>query len=222
MTRTNAVAPAAETQTTLLVAAKIRCDAARAEIDRIMVAMPDLPDVAATAAALEAVRRDFEDASAGSILGSVDESDLREATEALSIACAAHGAALTAAEKANVTRAGLERALEQARAEINAAAAELREAEVAWLRAELVEADKQYCHAADVLLAAWRRAKSSAIAIKSRGVRLNNYTELAGRPTIPPLAAWRDPKAHDLAMRMAGAAEQGDAEKALYLASIKG
>src|SRR5690606_21815257 len=89
-----------------LQAAQARFDAAQADLDRIVAARPAPVDVAVAAAALDAARLDFEDASAARALGTATETELRDAANALTSARQAHAAAVAAAEQAELVRAG--------------------------------------------------------------------------------------------------------------------
>lgn len=199
--------------------AQARFDAAKAEVERIIAARPAPVDVTSTAAALDAARRDFEDANAALALGTATDAEVHEAAAALAQAKEEHAAAIAAADLVEMTEAGFRRRLDKAKADLNAAAEARRAVEVEWLRAEVVDADQAYCEAADRLFAAWRRAKSAARAIKSRGDRPNNYTELCQAPVIPPLGAWRDAKTHGIAISEAATVDSFDADRAVQLAA---
>lgn len=203
-----------------LRAAKARFDAAQTEVDRVLAAKPARPDLSAVETALEEARVGFEDASAARALGTGTDDKVRSAAEALTAARAAHEAALAAAGQIESTTAGYERALAGVRAEVDASAAERKEAEVAWLRAELVAADQAYCAAAETMLAHWRSAKALERAIKSRAGRGNNFTALAQPPQVPALGAWRDPETHGREIFRAQAVDWTAAETALQVAAI--
>lgn len=203
-----------------LRAAKARFDAAQAEVDRVLAAKPARPDLSAVETALEDARRDFEDASAARALGTATDDEVRQAADALTKARKAHEAAAAQSEAFDMTLAGYERALAGVRAEVDASAAERKEAENAWLRAELVDADRRYCNAADEMFAQWRRAKSLHRALMTRGGRSTNYLEIAPPPTAPALAVWRSKKDHDDAIFRAQLVDLRAAEIALQAAAI--
>lgn len=216
---TKAATTALETLTARLRAAKARFYAAQAEVDRVLAAKPTPPDPSAVLAALEDARRDFEDASAARALGTATEDELRDAAAALEKARKGHEAAAVKAEQFAMLEAGFARALGQAQAEVDAAAEARREAEVEWLRGELVAADRAYSEAADRLYAAWRRARAITSASKARRGGANGYTEMAAPPTIAPLGAWRDVKTHQGEMYRAQVIDdRNGVETALQLA----
>lgn len=203
-----------------LRAAKARFDAAQAEVDRVLAAKPTPPDLSAVPAALEDAQRDFEDASAARVLGTATDDEVRQAADVLAKARKAHEAAAVRAEQFAMLEAGFARALAQAQAEVDAAAAERKDAENAWLRAELVDADERYCTAAEMMLAQWRRAKAIHRALVKRGGRSTNYLEIAPPPSVPALAVWRGKSDHDDAIFRAQLVDLHAAEIALQAASI--
>jgi hypothetical protein len=165
-------------------------------VDRVLAARPAPSDVSTTVAALDAARLDLAVASAARALGTATEAELRDAADALTKARQAHEAAVAAAEQADMTRAGLDCALAQDQADVDAAAVTRREAEVEWLCAQQADADKAYGRAADAFFAAWRRAKEVWLPPQRRQGRRSSYTEVAPPPMSPSLGAWRDIRAH--------------------------
>ncbi|MCO5107138.1 MAG: hypothetical protein M9907_08655 [Burkholderiaceae bacterium] len=220
MTAATVSAPSESPELAALRAAKARFDAAQAEVDRVLAAKPTPPDLSAVLVALADAQRDFEDASAARVLGTATDDEVRQAAEVLAKARKAHEAAAVKAEQFAMLEAGFTRALAQVQAEVDAAAEARREAENAWLRAELVDADERYCRAAETMFAQWRRAKSLHRALMTRGGRSTNYLDIAPPPTAPALAVWRSKKDHDDTLFRAQFVDLHAAELALQAASI--
>ena len=182
-------------ETVALRDAKSRHLAVTTELQRIDQAVKPPPAVAeqeaAARAALEAATRTLEDTAAAHALGDAKDDDLAQARQAQA-AAQAEAARIkqeTAEEKgrAAAAAAGLARRLQVAREEAAAAAEALHEAEIAWLRAELVEADRAHCEAVYRLGAAFGRAKGLGRAIKQRGERYNAHLEVARQPNDIPM-----------------------------------
>jgi len=158
--------------------AKARHDRASAEVERIAASVEQAPAAETTAStdeALAAARRAYEDTAGARALGDATEADLAQAYSRLDAAQRAANRANDDAQRTEAVVVGLARRLDTAKAERDEAAEALREAEVAWLNAELVAADREHCEAIERLGRAFGRAKALGNAIVRRGARCSAY-----------------------------------------------
>ena len=164
-------------QVAKLRAAKSRHDRATVEVERIEASAEQAPapDTSAIVDALAAARRAYEDTAGAHALGDATEADLAQAYARLDAAQRAADRASDDARRSEAAAVGVARRLEAAKAERDAAAEALREAEVAWLNAELVSADRAHCEAIERLGRAFGRAKALGNAIVRRGARCSAY-----------------------------------------------
>ncbi|MCD6674478.1 MAG: hypothetical protein LT106_16720 [Burkholderiaceae bacterium] len=158
--------------------AKARHDRAKAEVERIAASAEQAPAAETTAAtdeALAAARRAYEDAAGARALGDATDADLAQAYSRLDAAQRAANRANDDAQRTEAAVVGLARRLDAAKGERDEAAKALREAEVAWLNAELVAADREHCEAIERLGRAFGRAKAIGNAIVRRGAPCSAY-----------------------------------------------
>jgi len=202
--------------------AKARHDRAHAEVERIAASTEQAPapDTSATDEALAAARRAFEDTAGAHALGDATEADMAQAQSVLDAAQRAANRANDDARRVSAASAGLGRRLEAARAEVAETSEALREAEVAWLSAELVAADREHCEAIERLGRAFGRVKGVGAAITLRGARAPTHVALASVVRDLPffgVASHRNEQ--QTAMRRAFTVDSGAIEAALARAA---
>lgn len=203
--------------------AKARHDRARAEVERITASVEQAPAAETTAStdeALAAARRAYEDTAGARALGDATEADLAQAYSRLDAAQRAANRANDDAQRTEAAVAGLARRLEAVKAERDEAAEALRVAEVAWLNAELVVADREHCEAIERLGRAFGRAKALGNAIVRRGAPCSAYlTHASVVGDLPFFGIASSREAQKAAMRKAFAIDAQQAEAAVVRAA---
>lgn len=128
---------------------------------------------AAQAREVERLTREHAEAAAAAALGEITAAELEKASKALDAARKALDAARAAAQADAATREGLTRRLEKAERELIEARAALELAEVEWLRAQAVEADRAYTEAAAAAWQAWGRVFACRAVLVGKGYPLD-------------------------------------------------